>query len=301
MSDTLRLIEMAYDFERQSIDDLFEPEFRSALAAHGHPVILFFGTSTPHFWEIVNEGFGKQRPFKKNLHKPDTFHVELNDAVRAADISADQTGGKPLVLVVETPVLDKPEANDDTTYDLIHAAGVGGSPPMIPLNLSARHITGALYPATQTAREIPIRKFIRMVQRGDVEGADPQGDIQRGTKFNRATDIPWQQVAVYYLQDMLNYTRASMFEWIAGRGNEFNQKVLSKLAGKNFDEVAQWTGLQWYEWLVKNIGHGYEPDESEEDSYQFMNMAEFKVPFYMVYRKFADPAHFREFRQGHSR
>lgn len=290
--DSFKQWEMALDLS--NVDDAFEKDFKDALAKNKKKVILYHGTSTDHFWSIVNNGFYFD-PKRKNWDNTSpgnyfSFHLPNAEqyAYRAVNAShrpykgGDEEG---IIFVLEVPIamierdLDDSEGWDKTTK----------WQSVIKDLVNPKYITGVIYPV-EKRWETPLKKFINLVNRGKIPSIPPE-QIPVKRRFTGATMDDLEHAVGAYVVDLIQYT--TFMDYALGNDNlRLNQKIIHLLnsMGKNWwQQVSHWTGDNWVKVMEDWTGV-----KNTEDYYK--TQPEFVMPMWKVINRYHDIEGFRQTR-----
>lgn len=269
------------DFSK--VNDPFDPEFHKSLSKK--KALVYHGTSTKHFWSIIQNGFVYQKDTRHDDNSSEGvfFSFDYDAAGIYAAGASKKFGGEMLFIVAEVP-LSMLERDPDDAEGWDKGKNYQS---MARQSVPARYITGVHYPATNR-KETPIRKFIQMVNAGKVPDIDPQPEF-RG-RFAKATPDDIEHALVNYLLELIGYTSFSHHQ--TESSHEFTQKVIQGIQDVPRNVWLSWNGKSWVQWMEKLLG-----EKNEEESY-YNEYPEYRVPFIRVMNKYSDSEGFNKFRLG---
>ena len=272
-----------------TLDDPFAEELHAALVSRDKEAIVYHGTSTAYFWDIVNGGF-KFAEDRKNFDNtsPGTYFAFTQNRAGMYTIrSTEKAGGEGIIFVAELPLarlskdLDDADSWDKTTK--LQA--------MVADEIDPGDITGVIYPASSDGPEIPMAQFIEWVNRGNIPGIPPE-DEEKDRSFKNATEDDIEHAVMDYIQDLIQYTDFTEYNF----GQDmmtFNQKVLAALQGMDYKQYKFWNGDMWVTFIEKLLGE----DNENEDYYK--TERRFQLPLYRVINKYVEePKYFEKFRKA---
>ena len=271
------------------LDDPFAEDLHTALANKEKEAVVYHGTSTTYFWDIINNGFQfaeDRKNFKDTT--PGTYFAFTPDRAGMYTIrSTQKAGGEGIIFVAELPLnrlardLDDAGAWDKTSK--LQA--------MVADEIDPGDITGVIYPATSDGPEIPINRFIEWANRGDIPRIPPEEE-ERERKFKTATEDDIEHAVLDYIQDLIQYTDFTEYNYGMDMAR-FNEKVLGALQNIDYKKYKFWNGDMWVTFIEKLLG-----EENETEDY-YKTERRFQLPLYRVIKKYTeDPKFFEKFRKA---
>ena len=271
-----------------TLDDPFAQELYDSLVSRKKEAIVYHGTSTAYFWDIVNNGF-KFAEDRKNFDNtsPGTYFAFTQNRAGMYTIrSTEKAGGEGIIFVAELPLsrlskdLDDADSWDKTTK--LQA--------MVADEIDPRDITGVVYPATMDGPEIPIKQFIEWANRGVIPAVPPEEEEKERT-FKSATEDDIEHAVVDYIQDLIQYTSFTEHNYGMGLAR-FNEKFLGVLHQMDYEKYKFWNADMWVSFLEKMLGEKNEENYYKEDR-------RFQLPLYRVIKKYMEePKYFDKFRRA---
>jgi hypothetical protein len=271
-----------------TLDDPFAEELYGALVSREKEAIVYHGTSTAYFWDIVNNGF-KFAEDRKNFDNtsPGTYFAFTQNRAGMYTIrSTEKAGGEGIIFVAELPLarLSK-DLDDAASWDKTTKLQA-----MVADEIDPGDITGVVYPASSDGPEIPINRFIEWVNRGNIPGIAPEDEEQERT-FKTATEDDIEHAVVDYIQDLIQYTSFTEHNYGLGMAR-FNEKLLAALHTMDYEKYKFWNADVWVTFIEKMLG-----EENEEDYYK--QDRRFQLPLYRVIKKYIEePKYFEKFRKA---
>jgi hypothetical protein len=135
-------LEMSMDLS--DIEDPFDPDFHKAISSKKKKAVLYHGTSTRWFWDIVNNGFVFS-PDRKNFDNTSPGVFFSFDAGRTdlyAHRASKNHGGEEIMFVAELPVsMLERDIDDKDTWDKDAKVQT-----MVRNTVPPKFITGVIYP-----------------------------------------------------------------------------------------------------------------------------------------------------------
>lgn len=277
------------------LDDPFEPEFHRAASKARRKVLCYHGTSTAWFWSIVENGFSFDESRKAWEGTSPGVFVAFNE--RATEIYArravERFGGRPICFVLEVPMKELGiDIDDRETHD--KGRNLQG---MVNGPVPAKYITGVLQPVVETfdgkyegetfvmwdeSDEIPLKKFLRDVQRGSYRSIGIEPKKGSKPKVGAATAIDPEHVIPPYLVEVLNYT--SLTDWlIHPKWGRLQRLVLARVLGGKLPNWRMMNASQWLAVVEEIVG------EKDTEGYLEQVMQEqpmLRRPLYEVTSKF---------------
>lgn len=273
------------------IEDPFDPDFHKAISSKKKKAVLYHGTSTRWFWDIVNNGFVFS-PDRKNFDNTSPGVFFSFDAGRTdlyAHRASKNHGGEEIMFVAELPVsMLERDIDDKDTWDKDAKVQT-----MVRNTVPPKFITGVIYPISYgnlsggIPPEIPIRKFIERVNKGKVPAIPPESE-EKKRRFQRATPDDIEMVVAKMLVDLVQYTNLS--HWLLDNYNLFLQKIVSALHGMKWAEYSGWRVAQWLQFLERVLGDKIDPD--------YYDYSEFDRPTWQLLSKYRDDGGFKAYRLG---
>tara|TARA_R110000824_G_scaffold98711_1_gene235397 strand:+ start:1397 stop:2551 length:1155 start_codon:yes stop_codon:yes gene_type:complete len=272
-----------------TLDDPFAQNLYDALVGKRKEAVVYHGTSTSYFWDIVNSGFSFSDE-RKNFDNtsPGTYFAFTQDRAGMYTIrSTQRAGGEGIIFVAELPLSRLSRDLDDAdSWDKTSKLQA-----MVADEIDPGDITGVIYPATGDGPEIPINKFIKWVNQGDIPRIPPEDDQVERT-FKDATEDDIDHAVIDYIQDLIQYTDFTEYNF----GQDmmaFNQKVLEALQGIDYKQYKFWNGDMWVTFIEKLLG-----TENENEDY-YKTERRFQLPLYRVIKKYVEePKYFEKFRKS---
>lgn len=257
--------EMAIDMS--GFDDPFEPEFHKSISKK--KAIVYHGTTTKYFWNIVKEGF-TFNPDRKNYQNTTPgvyFSFTPTRASNYAWKTVDNVGGTEIIFVAEVPIkMLQPDIDDKDGADKeSKIQAMSGTP------VPAKYLTNVIF----EDEEMPIKKFINKVNKGKIPEIEPN---EVSGRFSRESKPDLEYAVLSYLQDLCNY--CGFLDYIiAPNQHTASQKIVKELHNMQWSQYSSWNGEQWVAWLEKVFGA-----KSDEDYYK--TQPEFQMPLYRVITKY---------------
>lgn len=280
------LSEMALDLSR--IHDPFDMELKKVLMINKKKALVYHGTSTNYFWQIVNKGFAFDETRKNwNTVTPGNyFSFDLERARMFTNKSVQRAGGEPIIFVSELPIgMLEQDPDDMAGWDRTTKFQ-----SFVRESVNPKYITGVIFPINQN-KEVPMQKFIQLVNKNKIPAIPPENE-QTKRRFNRATMDDMEHAIMSYLDDLINYTDFS--DMLSGnKYTILHHKILHALQSPEmqYSKIMHWTGDDFVKWLENILG-----EENTQDYYQ--TQREFQVPLYRVINKYIDRESFNQFRLG---
>jgi len=270
------------------LDDPFAQHLYDVLVSRDKEAVVYHGTSTTYFWDIVNNGFtfSEERKNFENTSPGTYFAFDQNRAGMYTTRSTQKAGGERIIFVAELPLarlsrdLDDAGAWDKTTK--LQA--------MVADEIDPGDITGVIYPASSDGPEIPIKRFIEWANDGKISSVPPE-DGEKERTFKGATQDDIEHAVVDYIQDLIQYTDFTSYNYGMEMAR-FNEKLLAALHANDYKKYKFWNGDVWINFLEKMLG-----EENEEDYYK--QERRFQLPLYRVINKYIEePKYFEKFRKA---
>lgn len=306
-----RIIEMAMDFAEFGVTDPHEPEFHKTMA--GELVVVYYGTTTSHFWGVVRQGVESGPTIKRQVGERNDLSLDVTEAKdnahrRAYQENNEQHDGpvKAIVFVLETK-LEKPFKAGASDMDrFIAGTGVGSEVnSILPQKIKPTAITGVYHEEINwdNSWEIPIKKFIQMVNSGQVDGLEPDREFKR-SHYRPGTPTPeaWQIVVLRHVSNLLNYS-SNLFDYLVGSDNPvpYNDTIIREATKVGLPKMLNWTGKDFMEWVytILPVPEGHDRPK-EEDIDQVLDHVDIqgvpygqagKVPFYRIWRNLMGDSH----------
>jgi len=270
------------------IDDPFAEELHAALVSKEKEAIVYHGTSTAYFWDIVNNGF-KFAEDRKNFENTSagTYFAFTQDRAGMYTIrSTQKAGGEGIIFVAELPLMRLSKDLDDAdSWDKTTKLQA-----MVADEIDPADITGVIYPATSNGPEIPMARFIEWVNRGNIPAISPE-DGEKERTFKTATEDDIEHAVVDYIQDLIQYTSFTDYNYGAAMAR-FNEQFLSVIHRLDYKKYKFWNADMWVTFLEKMLG-----EENEEDYYK--QERRFQLPLSRVIKKYIEePKYFEKFRKA---
>lgn len=273
------------------VDNPFDPDFQKSIVGRKKKALVYHGTSTKWFWEIVNNGFtfDKSRMNWSKVTPGVFFSFDPGRTNMYSHAAVTKHGGDHLMFVAEVPFsILQVDPDDKETFDATTRLQA-----FSPVPIPAKYITGVIYPVSNfdlsnsIPPETPMKQFIAKVNKGKIPSISPEAN-QPKRRFTTASMDDVEHAVVNMLQDMIQYT--DLAHWVMEGSYKFNQIVLQALHSMKWSEYAGWRGRQWLKFLERVLG---EPVEDNEDVER-----EYNRPTYELIRKFQDVQGHRKFRLG---
>lgn len=283
--------EMALDLSK--VSDPFEGDFPQIIGKK--KILLYHGTSTKYFWQIIEQGFFFD-PTRKNWESTSAgvyFAFDIDRAESYTFTTTKNVGGEPIIFVLEIPMKELERDLDDAiAWDKQTKLQT-----VIRKHVESKHITGVIYPTEispgeQNYTETPIRKFINMVNKGKIPAIPPKEEATIPKRFKGASMTELEELIVQYLGELANYT--SFTDYLYGsKWLEFNQKILRALHLPEYSwgKISNWRGEDWVKFLEDVLD-----EENTEDYYK--THREFQQPTYKAIRRYYDRESFLTTRKG---
>ena len=269
-------------------DDPFAQELYDALISQEREAVIYHGTSTAYFWDIVNNGFkfSEDRKNFENTSPGNYFAFNQERAGMYTVRSTQNAGGEGIIFVAELPLarlsrdLDDADSWDKTTK--LQA--------VVMDEIEPRNITGVIYPASGDGPEIPMDKFISLVNQGRIPAIKPESE-QADRSFKSATEDDIEHAVINYVQDLIQYTDFTEYNY-GSEMQKFNQRLLASLSNVGYKKYKFWNGASWIRHIEKMLG-----EKNEEDYYK--TERRFQLPFSRVVKKYMEePKYFQKFRKA---
>ena len=272
-----------------TLDDPFAQDLYDALVGKSKEAVVYHGTSTAYFWDIVNNGFtfSEERKNFDNTSPGTYFAFNQNRAGMYTVRSTQKAGGEGIIFVAELPLSRLSRDLDDAdSWDKTSKLQA-----MVADEIDPGDITGVIYPATSDGPEIPINKFIEWANQGNIPRIPPEEEEKERT-FKGATEDDIEHAVIDYIQDLIQYT--DFTEYNFGKDMMvFNQKVLAVLQSIDYKQYKFWNGDMWVTFIEKLLGE----DNEVEDYYK--QERRFQLPLYRVIKKYMEePKYFEKFRKA---
>jgi hypothetical protein len=311
MRDVNKIIEMALDFNVHDVENPFSPEFHQALA--GQRVVVYYGATSDKFWDIIKNGINVKPTLKhtriSHTERGDEEEIDLrpnelhfstmpaSDAAKHAAYMANHENSdgpiQPMIIVAEVNFEKPHQAAKGEMGELIGQAMGAEANTVLPLHVKPNQIVGVVYPAATDKYDTPIKKFLRMVRSGEVDGIEPDPTF-RTSKYRPygPTTEAWQHVVVRYVNDLLNYS-SNLYDYLLGRNTDkLNDVVIREATKIGLSPMMHWTGEQFVKWIYSILPKDPDWDTSEEDDIQqiMSNGAHegWNRPFYQLFKKYSD-------------
>lgn len=307
--DVNKIIEMALDFGEFDVKDPHEPEFHKTLA--GERVVVYYGTTNNHFWEVIKHGISAG-PTVKRSHPNyndlsfDQAHARDNARRKAYRENNEQDGpARELVFVLETKIQKPVQAGADEMEQFVSGTSIGSEMnTMLPLNIPPRNIVGVFYEQMENTWETPIKKFIQRVNAGMVEGIEPDPSFKRSTyRPSGPTKEAWQFVVLRYVNDLLNYS-SNYFQYLVSDEvpKPYNDTIIREATKIGLPKMLNWRGNDFMEWIYQILPNPTDDDETskEHDIEQVMRNGSYNgwnKPFWQIWKKYQDDTSY-EYRTG---
>ena len=272
-----------------TLDDPFAQDLYDALVGKNKEAVVYHGTSTAYFWDIVNNGFTFSEE-RKNFDNtsPGTYFAFNQDRAGMYTVrSTQRAGGEGIIFVAELPLSRLSRDLDDAdSWDKTSKLQA-----MVADEIDPGDITGVIYPATSDGPEIPINKFIEWVNQGNIPRIPPEDEAQERS-FKGATEDDLDHAVLDYVQDLIQYT--DFTEYNFGKDMmTFNQKVLAALQSIDYKQYKFWNGDMWVTFIEKLLG-----EENEVEDY-YKQERRFQLPLYRVIKKYMEePKYFEKYRKA---
>jgi len=272
-----------------TLDDPFAQDLYDALVGKNKEAVVYHGTSTAYFWDIVNNGFTFSEE-RKNFDNtsPGTYFAFNQDRAGMYTVrSTQRAGGEGIIFVAELPLSRLSRDLDDAdSWDKTSKLQA-----MVADEIDPGDITGVIYPATSDGPEIPINKFIEWVNQGNIPRIPPEDEAQERS-FKGATEDDLDHAVLDYVQDLIQYT--DFTEYNFGKDMmTFNQKVLAALQNIDYKQYKFWNGDMWVTFIEKLLG-----EENEVEDY-YKQERRFQLPLYRVIKKYMEePKYFEKYRKA---
>lgn len=307
--DVNKIIEMALDFGEFDVKDPHEPEFHKTLA--GERVVVYYGTTNSHFWEVIKHGISAG-PTVKRSHPNyndlsfDQAHARDNARRKAYRENNEQDGpARELVFVLETKIQKPVQAGADEMEQFVSGTSIGSEMnTMLPLNIPPRNIVGVFYEQMENTWETPIKKFIQRVNAGMVEGIEPDPSFKRSTyRPSGPTKEAWQFVVLRYVNDLLNYS-SNYFQYLVSDEvpKPYNDTIIREATKIGLPKMLNWRGNDFMEWIYQILPNPTDDGETskEHDIEQVMRNGSYNgwnKPFWQIWKKYQDDTSY-EYRTG---
>jgi len=282
----VRIEEMSLRMD--TLDDPFAQELYDALVGKNKEAVVYHGTSTTYFWDIVNHGF-TFAPERKNFKdtSPGTyFAFNQNRAGMYTTAATRKAGGEGIIFVAELPLARLARDLDDAgSWDKTTKLQA-----MVADKIDPGEITGVIYPASSDGPEIPIERFIDWANDGNIPSIPPENDGKERS-FKSATEDDIEHAVADYVQDLIQYTDFTEYNY-GMQMAKFNEKLLAAIHELDYKKYKFWNGYMWINFLEKMLG-----EENEEDYYK--QERRFQLPLYRVIKKYMEePKYFEKFRKA---
>jgi hypothetical protein len=296
-----RIIEMALDFGEFNLANPYDPEFHKQMA--GERVVVYYGTTSAHFWEVVKNGIEAGTTVKRDHPRHNKLSLDQAEARNQAHRKAYQennenTNGpvQPIIFIAEAKWQKPVEAGGSEMDQFIAGSSIGAEAnTILPIHIHPRDITGVLYGKLDNTWETPIKKFIEQVNYGQHEGIEPDQTFKR-SKYRPygATRESWQHVVLRYVNDLLNYS-SNYFQYLVSDEvpKPYNDTIIREATKLGLTQMLNWRGNDFMEWIYQILPLPIDEEQlsKEEDIAQVMQNADYMGwgrPFHSLWKNYQD-------------